>query len=255
MSNDPVATDRYKQYVKDVLAAHEALAPILSLSTIVLNDYENGYVWDYLILPPEELYEEQILRKYGPNLVIDDHEHSPWVFTKVRSFEWVKQDIVKRAAIALWIYLHAEVMQDPERRFPSLVQSYQQEYAKKIPTILRQKYLELRSERHNLRYTAFHEQDVASQLIKSCLVKLALELCYVFEAKPYPFKALLARKAAEETENGEKVLFHSKQLLESQNPHEVIRITDDLIREIDRFLITSPYVTEDFLRSWWLYLS
>jgi hypothetical protein len=159
-----------------------------------------------------------------------------------------------RPAIALWICIHAKVLQDPDRRFYSIVLSRQQEYVKTIPAILRQKYLELRSERHNLRYTVFHGQDVASELIKTTLVKLALELCYLFEDRPYPFKALLPRKAAEETKNGNSVLFHCERLLGLKDPHEAIGITDDLIREIDRFLINSPHVNENFLRSWWLHL-
>jgi hypothetical protein len=252
MNRDPAAIDHYKQYIEGTLTLHEALIPVLPTSTIIVNDY--GHVWDCLIILTDELFEEHIDRKYGSSFVIDDHEHIPWVFTKARSFGWLRQDVTRRLAIALWIYSRAEVIQDPAQRFSSLVQSYQREYTKQIPDILRQKYLELRSERHNLRFAILHGRDVAAELIKSCLVKLALELCYVSEEKAYPFKAHLPHNAAKDTKNGEVVLAHSKKLLWSHDPHEAIHITDDLIRDIDRFLIASPYITEDFLRSWWLYL-
>lgn len=242
----------HRRYIEEILAQHRALTPILPSSAVILSD--NGPVWDFLILLPENLFEKRIVKEYGPSLVIDDHEHSPWVFTKVRSFEWLRQDIARRTAIALWIYSRAKVLQDPEQRFSELIRAFQQEYANNIPALLRQKYLELRSERHNLRHTAFHGQGVASELIKSFLVKLALELCFVFEGKPYPFKAHLPSSAVKETGNGKSVLFHSEKLLETKDPHEVIQATDELIREIDRFLITSPHIAKSLLDSWWLCL-
>ena len=114
---------------------------------------------------------------------------------------------------------------------------------------MRGKYLAFRQERHNLRYAVRARYMTSARLIKAALYKLAVELIYLQERKPYPYRILLPVAAEVETAAGKTLLPLLTEFLEADGSR-IIDLTDAIIDKLNNFLDVPPEVKSE----WWLYL-
>lgn len=242
-----------RRYVKNKLYNAPELKPYLEEASIVRTENDPGLVWDIMVLLPNEFFQEFSAR-YGESFAIDDNDHVPPVFTRVKSFGWLNKDFAFRIPIALWIYQHSLILQDKTGNLKRILREQNEIFSEKVAEILRKKYLEFRTERHNLRHALQKNADVSVTLIKATVVKLALETCFLVEGRPYPYKKWLSRTAQHETVNGKKILKISESFLKEEEPEAAIGLSDDLVNQVATMLYETKMFSKDFLHKWWFHL-
>ena len=243
----------FRKYVKSKLYNAPELKPYLEEASIVRTENDPGLVWDIMVFLPDELF-QRFSAQYGESFAIDDNDHVPPVFIRVKSFSWLSRDFAWRLPIALWIYQHSLVFQDKTGSFNRVLQEQSQKFSEKVSEMLKRKYLEFRTERHNLRHALRKNADISITLIKATVVKLSLEICFLVEGKPYPYKKWLSRTALTSTVNGKKILKISESFLREEEPEAIIRLSDDLLNQVAIKLYETRMFSEDFLHKWWFHL-
>lgn len=248
------------EYISVKLALRPELVNILEAAAIVwyasssfIEKYDPIVVRDLLIVLPDEIF-VQFEVKHGKSFVVDDHEVVPPVFARIKNFNWLDQDFARRLPLALWIYQHAIVLKDPDEHFARMLHLQQERFIQSVPAILRSKYLEFRTERHNLRHNLADETELANRLIKAVVVKLALEIIFLAEKKPYPYKKWLFWATKKETANGTKVLDLAQKFWDEKDKDLTITLSDQLVEKIASIVIKSGLLSEDIANRWWLYL-
>lgn len=246
---------RCKEYVTKVLSKQVELSDYIGESTILLNVYyEDDKVWDLMILLDDDWFKYEFAHLYGENFVVDDHEHKPPAFTRVKSYKWLRDDFAKRLHVALWIFQSAIVIQEKENLFRQVITEQKDNFCQNLHGTIKRKYLELRSDRHNLRHSVTRPDDMANTLLKANIVKLCFELSLLANGKPYPFRILLPDYAKNNTTNGNEIFILTQKFLAATNPEITILLSDKLIGYIVTVLQKTKLYSEDFLLKWWLYL-
>ena len=251
---DKSIIDRCKVYVAKILAKKIELADYINESTILLNVYENNKLWDVMIIMDDDLYKYEFAHLNSEHFVVDDHKHDPLVFTRVKSYKWLNEDFAKRLPVALWIFQNAAIIQKSGRQFTQIIAEQEKILTKKIQALIKRKYLEMRGERHNLRYSVVRIDDMANILIKANIAKLCFELSLLASGKPYPFRMLLPEYAKDNVVNGEKLFCLTQKFLTTTDAKKIIVLSDKLIEFVIKRLQEKNYFSNDFLRRWWLYL-
>lgn len=255
-----------RSYVDTVLRHHPALRDFFQDFSIVwfatsaaMDGIHPQVVRDLLLLMDDDQYDE-FTRLHGERLLIDDHEIIPPVFARVKSISWLSQDTIhtNRLPIALWLYENAIVLQDPGERFKTFLRGLESRFSRVIPQLIKAKYLELRSERHNLRDTTrlFHldGMDDSTALIKAVIAKLALEVVFLAEHKAYPYKKLLFWAAEKQTTHGPEVLFLARQFWSEIEGERIIERSDDLIKKVTFLAESSGLLAKGVGENWWTHL-
>lgn len=224
----------------------------LKQSAILLTELDPDIVWDIIVLMSDFEFSEFVSR-YGPSFVVDDHEHDPPIFTKFRSFSWVENDFQARLPIALWIYQNSLIVQDPQGEFQSILARYEISFSQSLTNFICKKYLEFRTERHNLRQAVAKKRAVAIPVIKATVVKLALEICLLVEKKPYPYKKWLPEIAKTQSCCGQTIYAVVEMFLEEKDGEKTIKISEELVCKIKHALASIEFAP-DLLERWWLYL-
>lgn len=248
------------EYLQTQLARKPGLAGFLDDAAVVwyassafMEWYDPDLVRDFLIVLPNERFDD-FKADLGPNYVVDDHDVVPPVFVRFKSYEWLERDFVRRLPVALWIYQHARVIRDPNRKFVDILCVQSEAFKKQLPSILRRKYLEFRTDRHNLRHTVPANMDPATRLIKASVVKLALELTLLAEGQPYPYKKWLFWVAERETTQGKEVINLATRFWDETDKELVIDLSDQLVAKVASICAQSGLVSEDVTTGWWLHL-
>lgn len=244
-----------RRYITEVLSKTEELQEYINDATILLTGIDEGIVWDFMVLLKDDLFYYEFAKLYNESFVIDDHNHHPGVFTRVKSYKWLVEDFSRRRPIALWIFQKALVLQDPDNGFKKILCHQQKLFSDSIDDIISRKYMELRTERHNLRHALQKHREIASYIIKATIVKLALELCFLSEGKPFPWKKWLPETAQNTTTHGTMILKISEEFLKSPDHEKIIELSESLIQSVISFLKEKKYFSENFFSKWWLYLS
>lgn len=242
-----------RKYIENKVCKTQELAPYIKESSILWIENDPGLVWDIMVLLPDNLFSE-FINQYGECFVIDDHEHLPWIFIRVKDLQWLENDFKNRFPIALWVYENSLVLQDKEGRFVKILQEQKKVFAETIHKILERKYLEFRTERHNLRHALERKNMISTAIIKATIVKLVLEMSFLVEEKPYPYKKWLPLAAEYDTNNGKKLLKISRDFLNSDVPTIIIDLSDQLVSEMVKILTKTKIFPKNFLQKWWLYL-
>jgi len=243
-----------KKYVAEVLAHKTELSGYIGESTILLNVYENNKIWDLMILIGNDCFKHEFARLYGEYFVVDDHEHDPLVFTRVKSYQWLAENFTKRLPVALWIFQNAIILQEKGNLFQRVIAEQRGNFCRDLHGIIKRKYIELRTDRHNLRYSAMKPEDMANALLKANIAKLCFELCLLAGNKPYPPKNLLPDYAKNNAINGNEVFFLAQKFLTAADPETTILLSDKLIDHIVATLRETKFYSDELLLKWWMYL-
>jgi len=246
--------DELKKYFAEKLQSMNELNPYLKYSSVVSVELDDGVVYDLMVVLPDMMFEGNFKTRFGECFVVNDQEHCPPVFTRFKSQRWLISDLARRLPIALWIFGKSIVIQDPNGTFENIVHEHNLVFQKNVKNILRRKYIEFRSDRHNLRRTVYRRDDLATNILKGNVVKIAIEILMLSYGKPYPYKKWLsfeARKFAE----GPKILEISSRFLGEMDPVKIIDQSDELVGVIVELFKDDPDLPPTFLSEWWLNLS
>ena len=243
-----------KEYVSEVLAKKFELDEYLEESTILLNTYENNRVWDFMILMDNKWFKYEFAHLYSEYFVVDDHEHEPPVFTRVKNYKWLTENFAKRLPVALWIFQNVIVIQEKENLFSQIIVEQQEKFNRVFLDIIERKYLEMRGDRHNLRYSVDRVGDLANILLKANIVKLCFEISLLADKKPYPFRTLLPDYTKENATNGHSVFPLAQEFLVTMEPEKTIALSEKLIDCIVTTLQEKKFYSDEFLLKWWLYI-
>jgi hypothetical protein len=246
--------DECKRYITDILSSNPKLRDYIEESTILLNTYECDTVWDLMVLIEDNWFLYEFSHLYGEHFVLDDHKHDPPVFTRIKSYGWLTENFSKRLPVALWIFQNSIIIQEKEALFRRIISEQGNRLSQSIQDIIKRKYLELRGDRHNLRYSINRPDDMANALLKANIVKLCLELSLLANGKSYPFRALLPDHAKNDSVNGQKTFFLTQKFLAATDEKTVISLSDDLIEHVINVLRETGLYANDFLLRWWLYI-
>lgn len=249
-----------EEYLQTQLARKPELAEFLDDAALVwyassafVERYDPGLVRDLLVVLPDERF-ENLKANLGSSYVVDDHDVTPPVFVRFTSYGWLERDFARRLPVALWIYQHARVLRDPDSRFVNILRAQSEVFRKQLSSILRRKYLEFRTDRHNLRHTVPAGMDLATHLIKASVVKLALELTLLAEGRPYPYKKWLFWAAEREATQGKEVIGLATRFWDEIDKGLVIDLSDQLVAKVASICAQSGLVSEDVTTRWWLHL-
>jgi len=245
---------KVRNYVFERLYDNPLLKKHISRSSILLITEEYN-IWDIIVLFPDNIFSQHIARKVGECFVIDDHDHKPWVFTRIKDYKWLRKDFSRRISIALWLFSNALIVQDEDSIFSDILTEQLTRFYELIPKLLALKYIEFRSERHNLRYASIEKRLLASRIIRATIVKLSLEICFLSERKPYPYKMLLPERSLVETANGIEVLQIGERFLNAENDELIIELSENLVRKIVSVLKNTKMFSDSWLDNWWLHLT
>lgn len=249
-----------EEYLQNQLARRPELAEFLDDAALIwyassafVERYDPELVRDILVVLPDERF-ENFKANFGSSYVVDDHDMTPPVFVRFKSYEWAERDFARRLPVALWIYQHARVLRDPDSRFADILSVQSEAFKKQLPSILWRKYLEFRTDRHNLRHTVPAGMDLATHLIKASVVKLALELTLLTEGRPYPYKKWLFWAAERETTQGKEVISLASRFWDETDKKLVIDLSDQLVAKVASICAQSGLISEDVTTRWWLHL-
>ncbi|MBU0636958.1 DUF4037 domain-containing protein [Patescibacteria group bacterium] len=229
----------------------EVTESFLTSSIILLIEDDPNIVRDILVLIPNTEY-GKFVDCYGPHFVVDDHDYEYPVFTKFRNLEWMKDDLKSRLSIALWIYQNSLVIQDPQREFVRLLNYYQSVFQQALPVLIKHKYIEMRTERHNLRQAISRDRKIAIPIIKATVAKLAMEISLLADNQPYPYKKWLP-EVARNSHMGRVIYPLVEAFLGEKNSEKTIVISEEIIESMRNFL-SKNWLSSDLLNRWWLYL-
>lgn len=244
------AVDSYlKRNLPKILESNELIDSV----SVLLTENDHDSIWDLLIIIPDEKYAD-FSGQYGFSYVFDDHGHSPPVFSKVRSIGWLKSDLDRRMPIALWVLNNSLIILDHDYQTQNLIDEYGSKFKTRIPDLIKLKYLELRSERHNLRKAVDFRRDMAIEIIRITVIKLALELSFLIDNQPYPYKKWLPEMAAL-SHYGREILDVSNIFLKAVNHNEIIETSQTLVNTVNDMLREKGALPNYVIERWWEYLT
>jgi hypothetical protein len=252
--------DSVNGYLQTQLARKPELAGFLDDAAVVwyassafMEWYDPDLVRDLLIVLPDERF-ENFKTSLGSNYVVDDHDAVPPIFVRFKSYEWLRRDFARRLPVALWIYQHSRVLRDPQDRFTDILRAQSEAFKEQLPSILRRKYLEFRTDRHNLRHTVPAGMDLATRLIKASVVKLALELTLLAEGRPYPYKKWLFWAVEKEAIQGREIVNLITRFWDEADKDQIIVLSDQLVAKVSSICAQSGFIPGDVTTKWWLHL-
>lgn len=238
----------YQKYFTEALNK-AGLSGTTSQCSIVSVELDDAIVHDFIIFLPKNKFSDFFEKFSNSNFVLNDQSSSPHVFTRFKSYGWLKDDFKRRLPIALWIFSNSQIVRDDNNRFRKTVDLYKKIFQQNIREITKQKYIELRSDRHNLRHAIFHGDKVAANILRGNISKLALEISILCHKKPYPYKKLLVSEAKKFDEN-ELISLINNFLKESKNLI-IIDLSERIIQLLIKKIKNSYDFKNEFLERWW----
>ncbi|MBI5220771.1 MAG: hypothetical protein HY978_02965 [Candidatus Liptonbacteria bacterium] len=242
------------EYFEKNLSAIDGLRPYLGVSSVVSVELNRGQVYDLMVLMPDSTFEDAFKLQFGECFVVNDKDYSPPVFTRFKSHAWLRRDFSRRLSIALWIFGRGVVVQDPGNVFGEILLEYRSLFEQQLKGIIRHKYVEFRSDRHNLRQAVYRNDSLAIDLLKSNVIKLALEITLLAAGRPYPYKKWLPSETGT-TYGGSQLVDLCQNFTGEEDREKVISMSDDIVATIVRILSRDESFSASFLNEWWLHLA
>lgn len=241
------------EYYRKKLLSETTVAKYVEQASVITVELDKNVVYDLMVLMQDNVFNGEFASRFGECFVLNNRECVPPVFTRFKSYTWLRCDFERRLAIALWIFGKSVVISDPNDTFVSVVSEYSSIFERDLEKIIKRKYVEFRSDRHNLRQVVYHQDRLACDILKSNIVKLAAELQMLSQRKPYPYKKWLAYEVGK-SDNGKHLLGISRKFIETREPADIISVSEELVQSVVHFLSCDGLLPSNFLAEWWLHL-
>ncbi len=246
-------TLKLKQYFEEKLLPIKYLQNYLMESSIVSVELDEKLIFDLIVFVPDQIFNNEFIPQFGDCFVVNGQEQLPHVFTRFKSYQWLLKDFSNRIPIALWIFKQSIVIQDPEEEFKRIVHEHSLLFKQNRENIIRHKYIEFRSDRHNLRQAVFHQDKLAIEILRANVVKIALEILILAHGKPYPYKKWLTSEALK-FDKDINIIDTCHRFTRETDINEIITISDNLVSKITDILTTDSNLSHQLIREWWLHL-
>lgn len=237
----------------DKLLSITNIKEYLEVSSVVSVEIDQEIVYDLMVFVPDHLFDGRFKVQFGESFIVNDKEHSPPVFTRFKNYQWLRNDFSNRLPIALWIFRQAIVANDPCGMFDKIISDYSVVFSMCVNDIIRRKYIEFRSDRHNLRQAVYHCDDLAVNLLRANVVKIAIEILILANDQPYPYKKWLPFEA-KKYEGGLELVQVCIKFMKEEDTKKLIVLSDDLVCRIVDTLTRNASFSPSFLNQWWLHL-
>lgn len=244
---------KLKAYLNEELLQIKELNKYLTQSAIVTVELDEKLIFDLIAFVPDQIFNGEFVEKFGDCFVVSHQKILPHIFTRFKNFQWLKADFSNRLNIALWIFQNSVVLQDPDGTFSRIVENQSVLFEKNLTNSIRRKYIEFRSDRHNLRQVIYHKDRLSIELLRSNTIKLALEIMILAHGKPYPYKKWLATEAAKLDANRTVIKICNEYAKES-DLDRIILLSDDLVSITADILLSKNRLSPNIIKEWWLHL-
>jgi hypothetical protein len=242
-----------EKYFEERLFSDNNLQKYLKESAVVSVELDQALVFDLMVFIPDRLFNEEFKPQFGECFVVNDQARLPPVFTRFKSYQWLRRDLSGRLPIALWIFGQSIIVQDPEKAFETIIGEYTNLFKESLESIIQRKYIEFRSDRHNLRQAVYHKEELAINLLKANVVKIAIEIFFLAHNKPYPYKKWLSIEG-KKFEHGSEFVGMCDNFIKETDFDKIIVLSDNLVNEIADLLASHGNFSPSLLHQWWLHL-
>ena len=260
-------------YLRDRVVPHPLLSPCLEDATVCVTGSSSIGLWDehsaldvHLIVPDEthvrlatRLKEERL---WNPSrdfrLRLEDREpfrRFPAAVITILSSSQLAQEFRFELPVALWIYTHAVVLQDPAGTLELTVRTGQERFEGQLNDLRCDHYYRFRQARNDLL------PRIAPQRLKTVLaikrgetIREALRLAFLAEGRPYPYDKLLEPVAERETQSGAHIVTAVRALVAAREA-DTVDHAGKVLRDRVAFALQQGGVSEKWLEQWWLWPS
>ncbi len=241
------------EYFNKELLRIDELNEYFLKSAIVSVELDEKLILDLIVFIPDQVFDNEFTRKFGDCFVVNHQKQLPHIFTRFKSYKWLRDDFSNRPSIALWIFQNSIVIQDPDGSFRKIVQKYSKIFKHNLENTIRKKYIEFRSDRHNLRQVVSHKDMLSIDIIRANVIKLALEILILANEKPYPYKKWLVNEATKYDANNE-VCKICNELSKASDLDTIITLSDKLVAKVADTLLQKTKLPPPIINEWWLHL-
>lgn len=242
-----------KEYLGKELLQAKDLNEYLTRSAIVTVEIDEKLIIDLIVFIPNQIFFGDFTDKFGDCFVVNHQEQLPHIFTRFKSFQWLMKDFSNRSNIALWIFQNSIVLQDPDGTFSKIVKEQSALFEQNLTNTIKRKYIEFRSDRHNMRQVVYHKNRLSTNLLRSNVIKLALEILILAHGKPYPYKKWLTAEATKLDAN-RKIINICNEFANESDYDRIISLSDDLVSGISDIVLSKNRLPPNIIKEWWLHL-
>jgi hypothetical protein len=242
---------KLKNYFNEELLQIKELRKFFFDSAVVTVELDEKLILDLIVFIPDQLFNNEFVENFGDCFVVNHQKQLPHIFTRFKSYQWLKNDFSNRLNIALWIFTNSIVIQDPDGSFRKILREYSEIFRCNLDDAIRRKYIEFRSDRHNLRQVIFHKNKLSIDIIRANVAKLALEILILANGNPYPYKKWLEDEAAKY--DGE-ICRICNEFTKETNLEHIITLSDQLVSSVANTLLEKTKLPPQVINEWWLHL-
>ncbi|MCC2667746.1 MAG: hypothetical protein K0Q72_217 [Armatimonadetes bacterium] len=260
-------------YLRDRVVPHPLLSPCLEDAAVCVTGSSAIGLWDelsaldvHLIVPDEQharlatrLKEERL---WNPSrdfrLRLEDREpfrRFPSAVITILSSSQLAQEFRFELPVALWVYSHAVLLQDPAGTLGEAVRSGQVRFDGQLNDLRCDHYYRFRQARNDML------PRIAPQRLKTVLaikrgetIREALRLAFLADGRPYPYDKLLEPVAEIETASGAHIVTAVRALVAAREA-ETVGHAGKVLRDRVAFALQQGGVSERWLEQWWLWPS
>lgn len=166
---------------------------------------------DLFVIAPADLHAEAYREAVASGVTQPGGDWTEWVrepydvMFKIRSFDEVEHELETDLEVALRIFSLVDVWHDPGGRYAAVVRRYEQVFAERLETLVREKTYFLRCRIKYLEDARRRDLPVTYALIRHDFALKLYELAFLLERKPYPYIKWVEPLAVRETVLGARV--------------------------------------------------
>lgn len=265
--------DLLQAYLRERVVPHPLLRDFLQDAVVCVTGSSVIGLWDehsgfdiHLILPDAEHTQVanrlQEARLWEPTrdfrVRLDDREpfrRFPAAVVTIQSSSQLAQEMRFDLPVALWIYQHAVVLQDPVATLGSALKAASRRFEEELGNLRCEHYYRFRQARNDLlpRLTP-QRLKVVLAMKRGETIREALRLAFLAEGKPYPYDKLLEPVAEMETSYGGHIVTAVRALSTAREP-ETVEHAGKVLRDRVAFALQQGGVSDQWLEQWWLWPS
>lgn len=179
----------------------------------------------------------------------------PGAVVTLQSSSQLSQELRFDLPVALWIYQHAVVLQDPIGTLGAAVEAANRRFEDRLPDLRCEHYYRFRQARNDLlpRLTP-QRQKVVLAMKRGETIREALRLAFLADSRPYPYDKLLETVAEMETRCGAHIVTAVRALATAREA-ETVEHAGKVLRDRVAFALQQGGVSDQWLEQWWLWPS
>lgn len=263
------AVSLLQTYLRERVIPHPLLNPPLPhaavcvIGSVAFGAWDEHSDFDICLLLPDEEHARlagalREARLWDPardfRLRLEDREpfrRFPGVEIKILSRTQLEAELRADLPVALWVYSHAAVLQDPKGLLERALGEAAARFRDSLDDLRCEHYYHFRQARNDLIPKIMPRRlNTVLAIKRGMTVREALRLAFLAEGKPYPYDKWLELMAERETECGSGIVTAVRALL-AAGEAETIDHTSKVLRDRVIFALQQGGVSDGWLEQWW----